>query len=169
MQNAFLCFAFSSFSICCNACSSRSTITGIAPSSTPVRVMAAPIPFAPPVTRMTLSLSCKSIESGRVEPKELLLFSGREIAGVILNDFFYLRITGCQQTYGPVGAEHKTIRSESFKCHIQVRTKSLTVPFRPVGLRDQAGQFAVNISVFGHRADVLCPHLNLARLNRRLG
>src|SRR5580700_1628581 len=44
---------------------SRSTITGIAPSRTKVLVIAAPMPFAPPVTITTLSFSRKSMHYSR--------------------------------------------------------------------------------------------------------
>src|SRR6267378_3786919 len=43
------------------ACSSRSTITGIAPSAQQPLTIAAPIPFAPPVTRTTLPFKRRSI------------------------------------------------------------------------------------------------------------
>src|SRR5436309_15623899 len=42
------------------ASASRSTMTGIAPSAVAVRMIAAPMPLAPPVTRTTLFLSWRS-------------------------------------------------------------------------------------------------------------
>src|SRR5438270_12970314 len=127
------------------------------------------MPFAPPVMTTTLSLSCKSIESGRVEPKDFLFFVGREIARVILDDFFHLHIAGGQQADGPVRSEHKTICAERFECNIQVRTKCFNVPLRPVRLCHQTRQFAVNVLVPRKSPNISIPTVDLACLDRWLG
>src|SRR5215468_3256266 len=100
-------------------------MTGIAPSSTAVRVIAAPIPFAPPVMTMTLSLSCKSIESGSVQSKDVRFLRRREIARVIVDEFLHLLIARSTQADWPVRAEHETIRPKLLESNIQVRTKSI--------------------------------------------
>jgi len=48
---------------CWHADASRSTATAMAPSSAHILVIAAPMPFAPPVTSTTLFLSWRSMES----------------------------------------------------------------------------------------------------------
>src|SRR5215468_1936213 len=108
-------------------------MTGIASSSTAVRVIAAPIPFAPPLMTMTLSLSCKSIESGSVQSKDVRFLSWGETARVILDESLHLLVARGTQADWPVRAEHQTIRPKLLESNIQVRTKSIIAPAFPVG------------------------------------
>src|SRR5207237_8268801 len=103
----------------------------------------------PTVMTMPLSLSCKSIEPGCIQPEDVCLLTRGEIARVILDDFLNLRIAGCEQADRPIRAEHKAICSEGLKRNIQIWTKSFGVPIRPISLGNEARQFAVNISIAG--------------------
>src|SRR5262245_5897173 len=104
------------------ASTSLSTKTGTAPSRAQPRTMAAPIPFPPPVTRTTLSLSCKStfrcfqlIKVGCVGAEDFFLDVRRTILDVIFNIFEHLLIAGGEQAHGPVRAEHQTARAKGIK------------------------------------------------------
>src|SRR5215470_7040321 len=91
------------------ASSSLSTKTGTAPSRAHPRTMAAPIPFPPPVTRTTLSLSCKStfrrfqlIEVRRVAAEDFVLDVERKVLDVVFDDFEHLLVSGRKQAYRPI-------------------------------------------------------------------
>src|SRR5215472_6710621 len=106
---------------------SLSTKTGTAPSRAQPRTMAAPIPFPPPVTRTTLSLSCKStfrrfqlIEVGCIATENFFFDVRRAILNVIFDDFQHLLIVRCEQAHRPVRAEHQALRAEGTKDYIQI-------------------------------------------------
>src|SRR5215467_15302007 len=102
----------------------------MAPSRTHPRTMAAPIPFPPPVTRTTLSLSCKStlrrfqlIKFRRVAAEDFFLDVRRAILDVVSDDLQHLLIVRRQQAHRPVRTEHQTLRSEGTKDYIQIGSK----------------------------------------------
>ena len=133
-----------------------STKTGTAPSRAQPRTMAAPMPFPPPVTRTTLSLSCKStfrrfqlIEFRRVAAEDSVLDVRREILNVVFDDLEHLLITGGEQAHRPIGAEHQALRAKRTEYYIQVRPKVFFLPILPVGFGDEAGKFAIDVGLCG--------------------
>src|SRR5690349_17323261 len=103
----------SSASSCFPASASLSTKTANAPSRAAPRVIAEPMPLAPPVTRTTLSLSCKSmlgrlqtIKANGIDAENLFLFFGRARLQIVFDDPLHLLVARGQETHGPVGAEH---------------------------------------------------------------
>src|SRR3954452_23889661 len=113
-------------------------ITGIAPSSVQARTVAAPMPFAPPVITITLSLSCKSIEVGCVQSENLSFFSRRKIMSVAFDDVLYLRIRAGKQTHRPIGSKHQAIDSKSRKDQVEIGPEVLRRPLLPIGLDDHS-------------------------------
>src|SRR6185312_2132082 len=115
-----------------------STTTGSAPSSTQARVMAAPMPLAPPVMTMTLSLSCKSIKSGCIQPKDLLFLDLGEIAHVIADHFLYLGVARSQQAYRPVRSKHQAINPECCKDNVEIWIEVGRLPTPPIRFYDHS-------------------------------
>src|ERR1700693_1807502 len=116
---------------------SRSTMTGTAPSAEQPRTIAAPIPFAPPVTRTTLFLSCKSIgmrlqivKSNGIGSKNIFLRAERFAIHVVLDDLLNLLVTCGQQAYRPIGTKHQPIGSECLENDIQIRLQNGCRPHR---------------------------------------
>src|SRR5438874_3437457 len=116
--------------------------TGSAPSSAAARVIAAPIPLAPPVMRTTLSLSCKSIESGGVQPKDIRFLSRAQIARVVLGDLLHLRIARGEQADRPIRAEHQALASECLEYCVQVTCEITLPPALPISLGHQPRDLA---------------------------
>src|SRR5512146_1385810 len=151
------------------ASSSRSAITGMPPSWLAARQIAAPIPLPPPVTRITLSLSCKSIKSRCVQAKDPVLFVLRQSLGVIGNDFLHLTVTARQQAHGPVRTKHEPVASKTLEHHIQVRFKVAGPPPPPVGFRYHAGKLAVDVGKGGHSPHPVLPASDFFNLDLRFG
>src|SRR5262249_44206592 len=121
---------FSSVHSFAAAVSSRSTIATIAPSFAAPRAIAAPIPFAPPVTKTTLFLSCKSmsahrqiVEANRISA-EYLFFHGSNFARHIpFDDLYYPPVIRRKQTNRPIRSEHQAICPKRLKCNVQILFK----------------------------------------------
>src|SRR5262249_61130042 len=99
----------SSCSILGPASGSRSITTGTAPSRAQERVIAAPIPFAPPVITIILFSSCRctmcgslSVKMGGVQAKDLLLVGDGQVLHVSGNELHHLRVAGRKQAYRPI-------------------------------------------------------------------
>src|ERR1700679_3812675 len=104
------------------------------------------MPFAPPVMRMTLSLSCKSmgkflqvIKANCVAAEDILFLCGSRSMQVIVDDFYHLRVAGCYQTHRPIGTEHQAICAKRVKHDIEVRFEISGSPISPIGFGDETG------------------------------
>src|ERR1700687_1153399 len=103
------------------ASASLSTTTGIAPSEAAPRVIAAPMPFAPPVIRIILSLSCRSIgnrfqfvEARGIATENIFQARWSTGANVIFDKFHNLAVAAGKKADRPIGAEHQALRTERF-------------------------------------------------------
>src|SRR5438105_6973836 len=143
--------------------------TGSAPSSAAARVIAAPIPLAPPVMRMTLPLSCKSIESGGVQPKDVGFLSRAQIARVVLDDLLHLRIARGEQADRPIRAEHQALASECLEYCVQVRCEITLSPAFPIGFCYKTRDFAVHIRTLRKAANRARPSGDLTTFDGRFG
>src|ERR1035438_7872299 len=135
---------------------SLSTMTGTASSAEQPRTIAAPIPFAPPVTRTTLFLSCKSIgmglqivKSNGIGAENICLLRGRFAIHVVLDDLFNLLVTCSQQAYRPIGTKHQPIRSECLENDVEIRLEVGWRPMVPVRFGHQPRQLAIHVRIAG--------------------
>src|SRR5207302_1451220 len=149
---------------CFPASASLSMKTAIAPSRAQPRAIAAPMPFAPPVMRTTLSLSSKSmllVASGafrdfqtikvcRVADEDVFSHVGRAIAQILFKNLHDLPIAGGQQAHGPVRPKHQAVRAKRIKDYIQIGAKIFFLPLLPVGFGRQTGELAINVWVGGN-------------------
>src|SRR5579884_628711 len=143
-------------------------IAGTAPSSAQARVIAPPMPLAPPVITTILSLSCKSIEAGGVSSEDLVFVTRGESFGVIVDDLLYLRIAAAQQADRPVGAKHETIDAKRFEDNIEIWPKILRLPMLPIGFRHHARQFAPDVRMLGYSANATSPSVSFSSFDLRL-
>src|SRR5690348_13800865 len=157
------------------ASTSLSTNTGTAPSRAQPLEMASPIPFAPPVIRTILSLSCKSIvirlqsiKPNRIQTKDFFFIFSRMLSHVAFDKFFHLPVVRRQQAHRPIGTEHQTVRTECFEHRIQIRFHILGFPILPIRFRDEPGNLAIYIVVLRERPHISGPRLALAVFNLRL-
>src|SRR6266404_1378253 len=149
---------------CSPASQSLSNTTGIAPSRAQARVMAAPMPFAPPVIRITLPLSCKSmvrrfqsIKTGGIAAKDFFLIRLREHFDVMVDELLHLAVRRGQQTHRPIGAEHQSISAERAKYDVKVGLEIIGFPVPPIRFSDQAGNFAEYVFVLRDFSHLRCP------------
>src|SRR5690349_4769177 len=172
--------AFNSACSLAAAAASRPVITGIAPSSAHARTIAAPIPFAPPVTSTTLSLSCRSMFSRvfhssafyavkpcGVDAEYPVLFC-RLARQEFRNEAVSPGITACQQAYRPVGSEHQPVRAEAMPGGLEVRPAIIRLPVLPVSLGGQSRQLAEHVGQRSELMHLSRPWLQLSRLDLRL-
>src|SRR5580700_2839825 len=115
-----------------------------ASSAAQPRTIAAPMPFAPPVTRTTFPLSCRSIrvnlqivKTHGVGAENLFLRFGRFALHEICDDVFHLLVARSQETDRPIGTKHQSVHPKSLKYHIKIRTKVRRRPAAPVGFGHQ--------------------------------
>src|SRR4051794_14762528 len=118
------------------ASSSRSMTTVFAPSSAEARMIAAPMPLAPPVTTTVLPLSSKSIEASSVQAEDLLFCFRRKFPSVVVNHGFHASVASRQQAHRPIRTEHDPINAKAFEYCVQVRLEVLGVPVLPVSFRN---------------------------------
>src|SRR5260370_21825363 len=126
---------------CFPASTSLSTRTGTAPSRAQPRVIAAPIPLAPPVMRTTLSLSCKSmpnrfqaVKPDGVVSKDFLFFVLPMPIQIIFNNPLHLPVAARRQAHRPIGTEHQALRPELAENHVQLSLEILAPPLTPTTL-----------------------------------
>src|SRR6516225_6810971 len=129
-------------------------MTAPPPSPARERAIAAPIPLAPPVTNTTRSLSCRSmseyfytIESLCIGAKHLLLLGSRQVFHIIRHQLMRLPVGSGQQTNRPVRTKQQPIGPKGLEYHVEIGLEIVGAPGLPIGLGDQAGNFAVRLRI----------------------
>ena len=88
---------------------------------------------------------------------------------IVFHDVDCSGVRSREQADWPIGANHQTIRSERFEGDIEKRNDLLRIPMLPVGLSDQAREFAEYVGKGGQPRDSLGPGIDVAGLDWRLG
>src|SRR6266849_3518539 len=127
------------------ASASLSMKTGIAASRPQPRVIAAPMPLAPPVIRTTLPLSCKSmlrcfqtVEANGVAAEDSCFVGFGKSFHVVLDDPLHLGIGCGEEADRPIGAEHQALGTEGFEDDVEVGLEVFWLPVMPIRFGDQA-------------------------------
>ena len=88
---------------------------------------------------------------------------------VILHYGNDLIVTSSEEADRPIGAEHQTVRSKTFKDGIEIRFEIVQLPVVPSCLGDQARKLAPDIRELRELADVCVPRLKRLITNGRFG
>src|SRR5579871_6117782 len=110
-------------------------MTAIPPSAATPLTIAAPIPFAPPVTRTTLCLSCKSMPIFLRSVKSRCIFAEdffhrrwRMPGHVLFDKLDYLAVACCNKADGPIGTKHEAVGSKRIEHYIKIRPEIFFLP-----------------------------------------